>query len=238
MSRLEETTAWLYQGIWGVLTKWFRVPSAPPSLPVQPGEQLQSLRPSQGFLRYLKFKFWLALVFIDVALLIGWLSITLARPAIGLWIAPVAILIIVLPDIIAYVAIHLRYDTTWYVLTQRSIRIRRGIWLIQETTITFENIQNVSMDSGPLERWFGIANVIVDTAGGGPAKDHDGKSMANPHRGVIEGVDSAPEIRNLILKRIRRSRSSGVGDEPAQGQGWGSQHIAVLREIRDALSKG
>jgi uncharacterized membrane protein YdbT with pleckstrin-like domain len=43
----------------------------------------------------------------------------------------------------AYIAIHLRYDTTWYVHGDRSLRIRRGIWVIHETTLTFENIQNV-----------------------------------------------------------------------------------------------
>jgi membrane protein YdbS with pleckstrin-like domain len=90
-----------------------------------------------------------------------------------------ALVVIVLPDIIAYVAIHLRYDTTWYVLSSRSLRIRRGVWVIHETTLTFENIQNVSVDSGPLEQWFGIANVMVDTAGGGLSKDKEGKPMTN-----------------------------------------------------------
>ena len=76
-------------------------------------------------------------------------------------------MILVAPDVIAYVAIHLRYDTTWYVLTDRSLRIRRGIWIIHETTISFENVQNVEVRQGPLQRYFGIADVIVQTAGGG-----------------------------------------------------------------------
>ena len=235
MSRLEKSSAWLYRGIWGVLTQWFRVPAAPPSLPVAVGEHLESFRPSEGFLRYLKFKFWVALFFVDIALFIGWLSITIARPSIGFWLVPLAFAVIVLPDVVAYVAIHLRYDTTWYVLTHRSLRIRRGIWVIHETTITFENIQNVSVDSGPLERWFGIANVIVDTAGGGPAKDREGKTMANAHRGIIEGIENAEGIRDLILNRLRKSRAGGLGDEPAAGHGWSAEHVTALREIRDAL---
>ena len=40
MSRLEKTTEWVYRGIWGVLTNWFRVPAEPPALPVAPGEHL------------------------------------------------------------------------------------------------------------------------------------------------------------------------------------------------------
>jgi membrane protein YdbS with pleckstrin-like domain len=235
MSRVEKTSAWLYRGIWGVLTSWFRVPSAEPTLPVSPGEHLQSFRPSDGFLRYLKFRFWVALFLVDIALFMAWLSITVASLLIGLWLAPLAFALIVLPDIVAYVAIHLRYDTTWYVLTHRSLRIRRGIWAIHETTITFENIQNVTVESGPLERWFGIANVIVDTAGGAPAKTSHGGKKENYHEGRIEGVENAPEIRDLILNRVRQSRSSGLGDEHLPSPGWGTEHVRVLREIRDGL---
>jgi len=235
MSRREKTTEWAYRGIWGVLTKWFRVPPEPPALPVAPGEHLQSFRPSEGFLRYLKFRFWVLLFVVDIALLIAWLGITAASFLIGLWLAPLALAIMVLPDIVAYVAIHLRYDTTWYVLTHRSLRIRRGIWVIQETTITFENIQNISVESGPLERWFGIANVIVDTAGGSQEKTSHGKRKENFHRGIIEGIDHPDEIRDLIMNRLRQSRSAGLGDEHATTPAWGTPHVAILREIRDSL---
>jgi membrane protein YdbS with pleckstrin-like domain len=239
--RVEEVTAWVYRGIWGVLTRWFRVPSEPPSLPVGAAVQVRSFRPSEGFLRYLKFKFWIALVIIDLLILGGWIALVVAFPVIGLWLAPVAFAIAVLPDIIAYVAIHLRYDTTWYVFSDRSLRIRRGIWVIHETTITFENIQNVSVNSGPLERFFGISNVTVDTAGGGqPAgkNSEGGKSVMNYHQGMIEGIENVNEIRTLVLDRVRHSRSAGLGDEAAGSAGWSAAHVAVLREIRDGLLGG
>jgi membrane protein YdbS with pleckstrin-like domain len=172
---------------------------------------------------------------VDIALLIAWLGITAASFRIGLLVAPIALAVMILPDIVAYVAIHLRYDTTWYVLTHRSLRIRRGIWVIHETTITFENIQNVSVESGPLERWFGIANVIVDSAGGGPEKTSHGGTKENFHRGIIEGIDHPDEIRDLLMNRLRQSRSAGLGDEHAIAAGWGTQHVAILREIRDSL---
>ena len=234
--RLEETTVWVYRGIWGVLTRWFRVPSEPPSLPVGPREHVRSVRPSNGFLRYLKFRFWFGLVAIDGAIVIGWLALLLTRQRLALWLGPIAFVIAVLPDIVVYIAIHLRYDTTWYVFTDRSLRIRRGIWVIHETTITFENVQNVSISSGPLERFFGIANVIVDTAGGGThGKDSEGKHRANPHQGVIEGIDNPAEIRDLILNRVRHSGSAGLGDEAPLSADWSADHISVLREIRDVL---
>jgi len=235
--RVEEATAWVYRGIWGVLTGWFRVPSGPPSPPGRLDEESRSFRPSSGFLRYLKLKFWLVLVIVDVAIFAGWLALFVFRPKLALWLAPAAFAIAVVPDVIAYIAIHLRYDTTWYVFTDRSLRIRRGIWIIHETTITFENIQNVAVNSGPLERYFGIANVTVDTAGGGQAhKEKGGHQAANYHQGLIEGIDNANEIRTQILMRVRRSRSAGLGDEGISAADWSHAHVALLREIRDLIA--
>jgi PH (Pleckstrin Homology) domain-containing protein len=147
----------------------------------------------------------------------------------------------VLPDLVAYLAIHLRYDTTWYVMTERSLRIRRGIWIIHETTITFENVQNVTVNQGPIQRFFGIADVLVETAGGGSqhAEAHGGPTMAG-HRGLVEGVSNAPEIRDLLMQHLRRSRFAGLGDElvhvPARpaAPAWTAEHLAALREIRGA----
>jgi membrane protein YdbS with pleckstrin-like domain len=149
----------------------------------------------------------------------------------------VAIVLGTVPHAFAYLALYLQYDTTWYVLSERSLRIRSGIWTINEATITFENIQNVTVESGPLERWFGIGNVIVDTAGGsaGGGEGH-GKKASNLHRGEISGVSNAAEIRQLILNRLSLSKASGLGDEDLQHPpGWSPEHLATLREIRDAL---
>ncbi len=126
---------------------------------------------------------------------------------------PPAVLLIVGPDIPVFIGLHLRYDTTWYVMSERSMRIRRGLWVIEETTITFENVQNVKLTQGPLQRHFGIADVMVDTAGGSSGgKRERGRTG---HQGVIEGVtqEDAARLRDIILARLRRSSSAGLGDE-------------------------
>jgi membrane protein YdbS with pleckstrin-like domain len=237
--RVEQASRWIYQGLWSVLVRWFRVPDRPPELPLPPGESLAAFRPAEGFLRYLKFKFWVALTIIDGLILVGWLAASFAAPLAGAILALPALALAVLPDVVAYIAIHLQFDTTWYVMSGRSLRIRRGIWTIQETTITFENVQNVEVNQGPLQRWFGIADVHVDTAGGGGAKQAaagHGSPGAAGHRGLIEGVADAARIRDLILSRLRGSRTAGLGDEgpmASAAAGWTEDHVAVLREIRD-----
>jgi len=243
----ERAARWMYQGLWSILVNWFCVPNGPPSLPVRAGDFLDGFQPDPGFIRYLKFYFWLALLAIDIPLTLGWLILLVAVPFLGLLLAPVAWFIIVVPDIVAFIAIHLRYDTTWYLMTDRSLRLRRGIWIIREVTITFENVQNILVRQGPLQRWFGISDVVVLTAGGGVtgSKGEGGQIEPTGHRGLIEGISAgkAVELRERILQKLRDSSSAGLGDEAHPGSAgerlppaatWTAAHLEMLRQIRDA----
>ena len=227
-----------YRGIWVVLRDWFRVPEAPPSLPVPPTGVLQSFRPSEGYLRYLTLGFWIFVVVLNGAILIAWLTMSIAAPVAGLIFTLPAVALAIVPDVLSYVALRLRYDTTWYVLSDRSIRIRRGIWIIEEVTITFENVQNVSVAQGPVQRYFGIADVTIQTAGGGGAGPNG--VATGGHMGIIEGISNAEQMRDAILAKVRASRHAGLGDEhhhdihPA-ATGLGAAHLAMLRDIRDAV---
>jgi membrane protein YdbS with pleckstrin-like domain len=237
---LEQVSKWFYQGVWGVLTRWFRVPAEPPVLPTAAGEPIKSFRPAEGFLQYLKLQFWIGTFFFCLIDLIVWVILVVAVSWLGLLLLPVALFVAGAPAILAYLAIHLRFDTTWYVVSDRSMRLRRGIWVIQETTITFENVQNVTVNQGPLQRFFRIADVVVQTAGGGgaTAHGHQGGGSTGAHVGLIEGVANAAEIRDMIMKRLKASRFSGIGDEsPATATtgGWTPAQIAALREIREAV---
>lgn len=236
----ERAAEWVYTGIWRVLSDWFRVPKSPPTLPTSPGEVPDAFKPAKGYLRYLKLWFWIVLVVIDLAILIGWLVLTVAVWWLGLLLAVPALILAVVPDIVAYVAIHLRYDTTWYVMSERSLRIRRGIWIIHEMTFTFENVQNVKVQQGPLQRLFGISDLIVETAGSG---GNDEKGQAALNQGRVEGVADAWALRDRILAKLQKTRSSGLGDDvndsehsdSAAATGWSKEHLQALRAIRNEL---
>lgn len=231
----ERAAAWVYRGVWGVVAQWFRVPTDAPTLPVAPGGFVESFQPSPAYLRYLKFWFWIGLIPSDAGVLVGWSLVALTVPWLGLLLLLPAVIFVIAPDVVVFVALHLRFDTTWYVVTDRALRIRRGIWVIQETTITFENVQNVSITQGPVERAFGIATLVVDTAGGGEEKP----GHSSGHRGTIEGIANAERLRQLILLRLNASRSAGLGEEhpthAPSAPAWTDAHLAVLREIRDEL---
>jgi len=254
-----EGCRWIYTGLSGMLVDWFRLPVHPPTLPAHSGEEVESFRPSPEWLDYLRLKFWLGLIPLGIFLIVGLVGVLIAIVAepqigaiVGIPMLVFAALVAMLLSAANYLVLHLRYDTTWYVMTNRSLRIRRGVWVLHETTITFENVQNIRIDQGPLERYAGVANLLVETAGGGGGvvslENAHAAQALDFHRGLIEGIHNADELREKILARQRRSPGDALGDEAedqhaggAAGhvplQGLGSEHMTLLREIRELAQR-
>jgi len=120
---------------------------------------------------------------------------------------------------LSLVPVILDWEMRWYIVTDRSLRIREGIWKVSEMTLTFANVQEVSIRQGPIERLFGIANLRVRTAGGGGrvGPNQPQNEEKSGHIGFFRGVDDAPGIRDLILERLKLLRDAGLGD-PDQPQ--------------------
>ena len=127
---------------------------------------------------------------------------------------------------------RMNYELRWYVVTDRCLRVRRGILNVHEITTTFANIQEVRLSSGPLQKLLGLADVEVHSAGGGA-----GKRSSDSHVARFEGVDNAPEIRDFILVRLRQYRDSGLGEKDhsrpsAFSEGSQAAAEVVLMEAR------
>jgi membrane protein YdbS with pleckstrin-like domain len=111
---------------------------------------------------------------------------------------------------LTYAVRRLDFEMRWYVVTDRSLRIRTGVWSIQEATMSFANLQQVEVSQGPLQRLLGLADVKVQSAGG--SDNPHRKGQEDLHTGHFHGVENAHEIRDLIQARLRRFRESGLGD--------------------------
>jgi membrane protein YdbS with pleckstrin-like domain len=145
---------------------------------------------------------------------------------------------------ITYAVRRLDYEMHWYVVTDRSLRLRNGVWNVQELTMSFANLQQVVVSQGPLQRLLGLADVRVQSAGGGGGEHAQASPLHSLHTGYFHSVDNATEIRDLILERLRRFRESGLGDPdearrhpPADGAATALVHeagvLAAARELRD-----
>lgn len=138
--------------------------------------------------------------------------------------------------LLTYVIRRLDYELRWYLVTDRSLRLRHGVWVVWETTMSFANIQQVTISQGPLQRVLGLANVKVDSAGGG-SRSHERQRGEDMHVGYFHSVTNAEEIRDLILDRLRRFRESGLGDPEEKHAVLAGEMVApaVSTETADAL---
>ena len=119
---------------------------------------------------------------------------------------------------VTYLVARLDYELRWYMVTDRSLRIRHGVWKVAESTMSFANIQQVMVSQGPVQRLLGLADVKVQSAGGGSGDEHKKGSDDDLHLGLFHSVTNAPEMRDLILERLRRFRVSGLGDPEEKTQ--------------------
>lgn len=237
---------WVYEGVWAVLVKLLRVPPLPPELPGV--LKVAALRPADGYLNYQKLVFWLTAWWPPILAIVLIVVIAIPAPIVAVLIAVPLLIFFTAPVVVAYIAIHVNFDSTWYVLSDRSIRLRRGIITIQETTITYENIQNVTIEQGPIQRLFGISDLRIDTAGGGGGGNPAHGQPASMHVGLLAGIDTPSDIRELIMSRVRASRSAGLGDDAhheaddahaspsSLSPSWTPDHLNALRDIRTALA--
>ncbi len=136
---------------------------------------------------------------------------------------------------VTYAILRLDYEQRWYIVTDRSLRIRSGLWSVQEMTMSFANLQQVALSQGPLQRFLGISDVKVQSAGGGGGATHGQKGQdASLHTGVFHGVENAKEIRDLILERLRLFRETGLGDPDEARHSTQPQPTAATTDRADA----
>lgn len=136
--------------------------------------------------------------------------------------------------------VRLDYEMRWYMLSDRAIRVREGIATVREKTITLANVQNISIRQGPLQRLLSIADVEVQTAGGGGsgAGPHGQKGFNEPgHVAYFRGVANPEEIRNLLIEGVRRQKDSGLGDHDDHRQPHAERGDDVQTAIAELLAE-
>src|SRR5690606_10085493 len=93
-----------------------------------------------------------------------------------------AVVAVVVQAAAGLLLLRLDIEQRWYLVSNRSIRIREGLVRLHEKTMTLANVQHVSVRQGPLQRLLGIADVEVRTAGGGGgSSDKPGEKKDDLH---------------------------------------------------------
>ena len=108
--------------------------------------------------------------------------------------------------------------------------------------MTFANIQGIRVNANPIERLLGLANVEVQSAGGG-GSHHAHGTPSSGHVAKFQGVDNAAVIRDLIVERLRVYRDSGLGEKAVERRetlalSAAREVLQETRALRSSLSSG
>ena len=212
------------------LLQWLRVPPEP-SAPAG-DEQVRIFRAAPNYFRYRLF-LWAAQQAIGVIGLLAYLVfVTRLAPQYGppsvrigpltltegtlltlLMLAEIGgIIVFAIQVLVSAAILRLDFEQRWYLVSNRSLRIREGLVRLQEKTMTFANVQHVGIRQNPIQRWLGIADVEVRTAGGGAGDKDERRTGPDLHIAYLRGVDDANRIRDVIRERLRQHGDAGLGD--------------------------
>jgi membrane protein YdbS with pleckstrin-like domain len=240
----------IYEQIKDQLLTLISAPRRPPEPPAGSTGSVQIFRAAPNFLRY-QIVLW-GLGF-TAAFIGGGVLVVLGHRQndwAGLLFGYGTLLATLVGAVIKYFLIRIDYDMRYYVVTDRSLRIREGALVIHEATFTFANVQNLRILQGPLERLLGLSNLVVETAGGaggGSKENKQGSPFRRGHEGKLRGVANARQVRDQVLALLKQYRDAGLGDPedrrraaPAARSapgGLSPDAVGRLREIRDEVRR-
>jgi uncharacterized protein len=119
-----------------------------------------------------------------------------------------------------------RYHTLRYKFTTEGISMSWGILFRREVIIQYARIQDIHLRSNLVERWLGLARVLVQTASGNSSAEM-----------TLEGLTEFEAVRDFLYDRMR-----GVKDQahvtPAVGSVGSTADpglAAILREVASEL---
>ena len=117
---------------------------------------------------------------------------------VGRLVAPVAL-------VLGWVWAVRRYARVGYAVTEEVLRVRDGVLVHTDAAVPLFRVQHIDVERGPLERWLGLATLVVHTAA--PAADT-----------TLPGIAAAEAIslRDTILEASREAASRhGIEDVDA-----------------------
>ena len=121
-----------------------------------------------------------------------------------------------------------RYHTLRYKFTAEGVSMSWGILFRREIILNYARIQDIHLRSNIVERWFGLARILVQTASGSSSAEM-----------TIEGLKEFEPVRDFLYSKMR-----GVKDHPAPAAApgpavnhpdHGGELASALREVAGEL---
>lgn len=149
---------------------------------------------------------------------------------------------LVFPPLLLIIGPYLwfRYNTMRYKFTDDGISMSWGILFRREIIVNYARIQDIHLRSNVVERWLGLARILVQTASGSSSAEM-----------TIEGIKEFEALRDFLYSRMRGVKDHAHHPAPSPavisaGTSSGSspelaaalrEAAAELRAVREALAR-
>ncbi len=128
------------------------------------------------------------------------------------------------------VAIYMPYGlaSISYSVANQGVIIAGGVFWRNEKAIKYRRITSVTVSQGPMERFFGLHHLSIQTAGQGSSAVAEGKMM---------GLQHPEHIKRLIEENIAISSPAQRGQEESSPsmEGYLREILSELRDIKERL---
>ena len=164
--------------------------------------------------------------------------LAIERPHPKLWTYYLLCCLVALPLAPILLPIHwFRYHTMRYRFTSEGVSMSWGILFRRQVLLNYARIQDIHLQSNFVERWLGLARLLVQTASGNATAEM-----------TIEGLQEFEHVRDFFYSKMRgvKDGHSSAGTVALSGADHGAdaelaatlrEVAAELRELRQRLSK-
>ena len=125
--------------------------------------------------------------------------------------------------------LYFRYRTMRYKFTDDGISMSWGILFRREVIVNYARIQDIHLKSNVVERWLGLARILVQTAAGSSSAEV-----------TIEGIKEFEPLRDFLYSRMRgvkdhHPHQPAANPAPAVTGAADGELVAALRETTAEL---
>jgi uncharacterized membrane protein YdbT with pleckstrin-like domain len=123
---------------------------------------------------------------------------------------------------------YFRFHTMRYRFTDEGISMRWGILFRREIIVNYARIQDIHLRSNIVERWLGLARILIQTASGSSSAEM-----------TLEGIPQFEAVRDYLYDRMRGVKDHvhrpAPGNTPQANSGENAELALVLHEIASEL---
>lgn len=172
-----------------------------------------------------------------VSLVLGILFLVILAAEVDLWIVGISVFTWILIMIPVIIWIHAAFNALEYYIDDEGVKMKGGVVWKKHVTIPYLKITNVDVTQGPLQRYYNIGTIHVQTAGAGGKQGEKAELKIN-------GIRELEKVRDIIIGGVKDStyhlgRSVELKEriQPVEKISVFEDILKELKEIKKLLGK-